>query len=122
MYNIHTQYKRTSFIAILLTIAITVLAVPAKRGIWQQLTLKDGTTVRAELRGDESFHYWLTDDGSYIADQGDGYAKVEDVDAWKQGVRSKKKGVRNRAKKLLLFSLPTLVMLIIYKVNTNEIN
>ena len=83
MYNIHTQYKRTSFIAILLTIAITMLAVPAKRGIWQQLTLKDGTTVRAELRGDESFHYWLTDDGSYIADQGDGYAKVEDVDAWK---------------------------------------
>ena len=82
MYKAYTQWKQTCFIAILLMTATMALAVPAKRGVWQELKLKDGTIVMAELRGDESFHYWLTADGMYIMDQGDGYARVDEVDNW----------------------------------------
>ena len=46
-----------------LFIAATVaMAVPAKRGLWRDITLADGSVVRAELRGDEFAHYWVTED------------------------------------------------------------
>ena len=96
LYKIDIQRRRVYFIILLMMIGTMMLAVPAKRGVWQELKLKDGTTVLAELKGNEWCHYWQTADGTIIMCQDDGYAKVEDVDAWKQGVRSKKKGVRNR--------------------------
>lgn len=96
MYKIDKQKKRASFLILFMMIATMMLAVPAKRGIWQELKLKDGTTVLAELKGDEWFHYWQTADGMFIITQEDGYAMVKDVDAWKQGVRSKANGVRSR--------------------------
>ena len=49
---------------ILLTIiAVTAMAIPAKRGVWKMITLSDGTEVRAQLVGDEHGHYWLSEDG-----------------------------------------------------------
>ena len=97
MYKAYTQWKQTCFIAILLMTATMALAVPAKRGVWQELKLKDGTIVMAELRGDESFHYWLTADGMYIMNQGDGYAKVDEVDNWK--ARHKARSAQVKAKR-----------------------
>ena len=52
----------------LLTLSLTVMAlaasaVPAKRGLTRTLTLADGTTVTAQLIGDEHGHYWLAPDG-----------------------------------------------------------
>ena len=44
-------------------ISICVMAVPAKRGVRQTLTLSDGTTISARLVGDEHGHYWLADNG-----------------------------------------------------------
>ena len=44
-------------------VTMAAMAVPAKPGVWKTLKLADGTEVRAQLKGDEHGHYWLTDDG-----------------------------------------------------------
>ena len=43
--------------------AISMNAIPAKRGIWRTITLDDGTQVKVELRGDEYMHFWKAEDG-----------------------------------------------------------
>lgn len=49
--------------------AFDAQAVPARPGIRRQLTLASGEKVTAELRGDEFFSYWQTDDGNrYVFD------------------------------------------------------
>ena len=62
-----------SFIAI----AIMVMAVPAKRGIWRTLKLADGTEVRATLVGDEHGHFWKAENGLAYMEQGDAYVAVD---------------------------------------------
>ena len=45
----------------------SAFAVPAKRGQFRTLTLSDGTKVRAELRGDEHFSFWMgNDNNAYV--------------------------------------------------------
>jgi M6 family metalloprotease-like protein len=44
--------KRLLSIVLFCSLAIAANAVPAKRGLWRKITLNDGTTVYAELRGD----------------------------------------------------------------------
>ena len=73
------KWNKSCLITFLLMMASLTYGVPAKRGVWQQLRLKDGTIVKAELRGDEKFHYWQTADGTYIMYQDNGYTKVEDI-------------------------------------------
>ena len=49
------------FLTLALTVvALAVSAIPAKPGIIRTLMLSDGTTVKAQLVGDEHGHYWLT--------------------------------------------------------------
>jgi hypothetical protein len=62
--------------AMLLAVA-GMQAAPALRGVWKLLTLTDGTTVRAELQGDEHLRYWRSDDGRTFIAEGDAY--VENV-------------------------------------------
>ena len=64
--------KLLSFLT-LIAVAVTMMAVPAKRGLWKTLTLADGTQVRATLVGDEHGHYWLAADGT-------AYQEVADAD------------------------------------------
>ena len=66
--------------SVLVMCALTVLAVPAKRGIYKMLTLADGTEVKASLVGDEHGHYWLTEDGTAYMDV-DGTYQVVDAKA-----------------------------------------
>ena len=40
--------------------SLTLNAVPAKRGL-RDIAQPDGTTVKAELFGDEYFHYFLSE-------------------------------------------------------------
>ena len=48
--------------------SISVMAVPAKKGIWKTITLENGEEVKALLKGDEFGHYWQTGDGRrYVA-------------------------------------------------------
>ena len=51
--------------------ALGAAAVPAKPGLWRKITLKDGTQIFAQLRGDER--------GSFLADKaGNAYAPNDD--------------------------------------------
>lgn len=70
--------KQLILIPVFCLLTIAVQAVPAKRGIWQMLTLSDGTEVQAQLCGDERQHWWTAADGRrYVAD-GDHYYKEVD--------------------------------------------
>ena len=54
-------------IAILVALVMTTLfinAIPARLGKWKMIQLVDGTFVQAQLKGDESFHYWQTVEGT----------------------------------------------------------
>ena len=59
-------------------LALTASAVPAKPGQFRMLTLSDGTTVKAQLVGDEHGHYWLSADGRAYQ-QADGAAFFSEV-------------------------------------------
>ena len=59
-----------------LLLAVLAHAVPAKSGQWKQLTLADGTVVRAELVGDEILHFWRAENGACYVRQGAHYAPV----------------------------------------------
>lgn len=87
--NTHKIYALATAWLVLMLTATTALAVPARKGIWQTLTLADGTTVLAELHGDEHSHYWTTADGTWIARQGHVYNTIKDLDAWKAQGRSR---------------------------------
>lgn len=59
--------------------AATIMAVPAKRGIYRTLRLANGTEVRAQLCGDEHIHFFRADDGTcYVAD-GNGTYTLADM-------------------------------------------
>lgn len=60
-----------------MAIAIMVMAVPAKRGMWRTLKLADGTEVRATLVGDEHGHFWKAENGLAYMKRGDGYVAVD---------------------------------------------
>jgi len=55
--------KKILSILLLVTVCLAAQAVPAKRGQWKTLTLTDGSQVKAQLKGDEHCHFWMTDDG-----------------------------------------------------------
>ena len=71
--------KKLFFTFALAVLALTASAVPAKPGLFRMLTLSDGTTVRAQLVGDEHGHYWLSADGRAYQ-QMDGTTNFEEVD------------------------------------------
>ena len=62
--------KQTRIFFILLLgifMTLSVSAIPAKRNVWKNLNLPDGTKVRAQLTGDEFGHYWLGKNGKSYA-------------------------------------------------------
>lgn len=61
--------KKILTMAVLLLAAMTMNAVPAKRGQWKIVTLSDGSQVRVELRGDEFLHFWQAADGTRYTSQ-----------------------------------------------------
>ena len=65
-----------SFICFFVTL-LPCNAIPAKPGLIRTLTLQDGTTVKAQLVGDEHGHYWLAENGA-------AYQQVEGSDVFHQ--------------------------------------
>lgn len=65
--------------SVMAVIAVTAMAVPAKRGTYKMLKLADGTEVKAQLLGDEHGHFWMTEDGKAYAQDGNTktYKQVE---------------------------------------------
>lgn len=72
--------QRIFILNALLCLALSVWAVPAKRGVWCSLSLVDGTEVKAQLVGDEFLHYYVSEDGTkYVQDESTGlYRKMTD--------------------------------------------
>lgn len=56
--------KRILIFLLATAVTAAAMAIPARPGIKCQLTLADGSTVTAELRGDEAFHYYVLPDGT----------------------------------------------------------
>lgn len=72
-------------------VAVTCVAVPAKKGFWKAITLKDGTTVQAQLRGDEHLHFWETPDGKrYLVESETGRYIPADMDKLRQKANARK--------------------------------
>lgn len=58
-----------------LALAITMssaMAIPAKPGLWKNITLTDGTIVRVQLSGDEHAHFWQAADGKRYVENEEG--------------------------------------------------
>ena len=90
-------------LALFMTLLVSAAnAVPAKPGQKRQLTLTDGTTVSAQLVGDEHGHYWLTDNGqAYQEINGNNVFQLIDKQAFDQKARERRqKSNSQRAKRL----------------------
>ena len=57
--------------AMLALMAMTISAVPAKRGLQRSITTPDGKVITATLVGDEHGHYWQGSDGQAYQAYGD---------------------------------------------------
>ena len=87
---------------VMVLIALSVSAVPAKPGQKRLLTLADGTTVTAQLTGDEHVHYWLADDGrAYVESSVDNVFERADLQQLKlRGKARREQSNARRAKRL----------------------
>ncbi|MBR5929340.1 MAG: M6 family metalloprotease domain-containing protein [Prevotella sp.] len=97
---------RKSLYLILATLCCaSMLAIPARRGQWQTITLSDGSQVRVELRGDERCHWWEDSLGNRYCNRGrtkeDGVRR-NDTEIWElvnnkeQSLGTSRKGSRAR--------------------------
>ena len=84
--------KRLFFTLSLALTSLILLAIPAKRGQWQILTLADGTEVRAQLVGDEHLHFWQTEDGQRYTIQADGKAVKADMEKMRANAFERRSG------------------------------
>ena len=78
----------------LMLVTAAVMAVPAKKGIWKTITLANGTEVRAQLKGDEFGHYWLTTDGKRLVATGGQYQ--EETPALRQAAAQRRAQAQQR--------------------------
>lgn len=71
--------KRLFFAVMLCVCALTMWAVPAKR-ITIEVKQPDGTVLTLTQRGDEHFHYLMTEDGVVVKTNGKGYYYADIAD------------------------------------------
>lgn len=76
--NIHISFNKIVVATAALLCGASAFAVPAKPGVFTVLQA-DGTNLSVQLRGDERFHYYLTEDNLPIINKNDifYYAKVD---------------------------------------------
>ena len=86
--------------------AVSVMAVPAKRGVRQTLTLGNGTSTAAQLVGDEHGHYWLADNGRAYIVTGDGGTAME-VDATEMRAKAQERRAAANARWTKRLQQPT---------------
>lgn len=71
--------RRLSLVFLMMVFACVSFAVPAKRGVVKTLRLADGTEVRARLAGDETMHYYVTEEGKRYVEGQDGLYHEADM-------------------------------------------
>lgn len=70
--------KRIFSTIIILSLAVTAFAVPAKRGLWKTIRTADGRQVRACLQGDDIMRFYRAENGDcYAADVSGVYTKTD---------------------------------------------
>lgn len=63
--------KRTCLFSLFLSFVIICQADRAMKGVWEDITLANGLQIRAELQGDEHFHFWQSEAGeNYVLADG----------------------------------------------------
>lgn len=79
----------------LVVVALFANAVPAKRGMWKNIQLADGTTVKATLQGDEFLHYFVTEEGvRYVpSSTADGVYEEADMSALRSRAESRRPSI-----------------------------
>ena len=82
-----------------MVITMTMMAVPAKRGVWKTLKLQNGTEVRAQLVGDEFGACWRGVDGKNYVKSGDSFVFLNSEIAKRSNAR-KEMALKSRAKRL----------------------
>lgn len=90
--------KKIFSLCLSLLIAMTVLAVPAKRG-WQTRTQADGTTIEVQQFGDEFYHYMLNREGKQVREVNGMYVVVGDAPSKEVARARRAKGVARRQRK-----------------------
>ena len=76
---------------------ISISAVPAKPGMWRTLQLKHGKEVRAQLVGDEWFHFYADSLGNaYVEKKNNIYKKVSKRKLEKMRKKSQERRMRQQ--------------------------
>lgn len=91
--------KKFVLTLLLTVVTVTMMAIPAKRGVWKTLKLQDGTEVRAQLVGDEFGACWRGVDGKNYVKSGDSFVILNSEIAKRSNAR-KEMALRSRAKRL----------------------
>ena len=87
--------KKFSILCMSLMVAISVLAVPARRG-WQTRTQADGTTIEVQQMGDEFYHYMINRDGKQVREVNGMYVEVGEAPSAEVAKARRAKGVARR--------------------------
>lgn len=88
--------KRWFTLWVVLFVALSAMAVPAKPGVWRTISLTDGTQVKVQLVGDEFMHYYQSADGTrYLYDAA---SATYQVYSDSQFSNSRRRAVARRAK------------------------
>lgn len=90
--------KKIFSLCLSLLIAMTVLAVPAKRG-WQTRTQADGTQIEVQVLGDEFYHYMINRDGKQVREVNGMYIEVGEAPTPAVAKARRAKGVARRQRK-----------------------
>ena len=90
--------KKIFSLCLSLLIAMTVLAVPAKRG-WQTRTQADGTQIEVQVLGDEFYHYMINRDGKQVREVNGMYVEVGEAPTPAVAKARRAKGVARRQRK-----------------------
>ena len=69
--------KKLFLLMLLAMLTVGAFAVPAKKGLWKNVTLADGTEVRVQKMGDEHLHFWQDEQGSRYERRGSHFYKTE---------------------------------------------
>lgn len=90
--------KKILFSLILSMLTMSMMAVPAKKGLWKTLPTDDGSLVKAMLVGDEFGHYWKGSDGRCYA-LTDGRFKelsttTSEAAVWKRALAQRRRAAR----------------------------
>jgi len=85
-------------IILLCGIAVTLNAVPARRG-WQTRTQADGTTIEIQQFGDEFYHYMINRDGKQVREVNGMYVEVGEAPTAEVAKARRAKAVARRQRK-----------------------